>query len=274
MATFIGIDLSWKSERNPSGAVVLRGQEDGAALVDVSPPLRSIKAVLGYIEAHTEQPCVVAIDAPLVILNSSGQRTCESEVGRRYGARHASCHTSNQRLYPQAASVQLAEELAHRGYVHAPGLPSPRDARAVMLEVYPHAALVALYDLPRILKYKKGRLAEKRAGLAELQRWLHRLTHHDPPILATEALSQLLDRPVEALGGQARKDYEDSLDALICAYVAFHYWVWNGLRSEVFGDVESGYILNPRLHEQQTQEQLDGDGTTRVGGSQPRLVTA
>jgi predicted RNase H-like nuclease len=31
-ATFIGIDLAWKSQRNPTGAAVLRGDRAGARL--------------------------------------------------------------------------------------------------------------------------------------------------------------------------------------------------------------------------------------------------
>jgi predicted RNase H-like nuclease len=262
--TFIGIDLAWKSEHNPSGAVVLREQGAGAALVDVAPPLRSVDAVLAYVRDHEAPPCVLAIDAPLVIPNVSGQRACERLVGQRYGARDASCHTSNRTLYPDAASVRLADALAGLGYVHAPVLASAQEAPAVMLEVYPHTAMVALYDLPQIVKYKKGSVAEKRAGLEHLQQFLRLLTRQDPPLVPNDALRDLLGRSLGSLSGRALKDYEDSLDALICAYVAFHYWRWRGARTEVFGEAGSGYIANPRLQPRWLEDLLRAHEAARA----------
>ncbi len=48
---------------------------------------------------HSGENTIVAIDAPSIILNETGQRACETAVGKRYGNRHASCHTSNMTLY-------------------------------------------------------------------------------------------------------------------------------------------------------------------------------
>tara|TARA_R110000823_G_scaffold311534_2_gene437276 strand:- start:215 stop:490 length:276 start_codon:yes stop_codon:yes gene_type:complete len=60
----------------------------------------------------------VAIDAPLVINNQSGQRLCKRERGREYSSRHASCHTSNLKLYPHADSVRLSNQLFEAGFLH------------------------------------------------------------------------------------------------------------------------------------------------------------
>ena len=35
-STFIGIDLAWKSEHNPTGIAVLQGDHEGAQLVRIS----------------------------------------------------------------------------------------------------------------------------------------------------------------------------------------------------------------------------------------------
>ncbi len=48
------------------------------------------------------------------------------------------------------------------------------------------------------------------------------------------------------LVGQRLKNYEDWLDALFCAYLAYYFWHWRWERNELFGDIESGYILNPK----------------------------
>ena len=48
----------------------------------------------------------VSIDAPLIINNESGQRLCENQIGKTYGSRGASCHTSNLKfLYAFAAYI-------------------------------------------------------------------------------------------------------------------------------------------------------------------------
>ena len=83
-------------------------------------PLRNNEAVLALIRRYVTTHVVVAVDAPLVISNMTGQRTCETAVGRRYGSRDASCHTSNLTLYPNAASVRLAIELQQDGFSQAP----------------------------------------------------------------------------------------------------------------------------------------------------------
>jgi predicted RNase H-like nuclease len=242
---FIGVDLAWRSSQNPSGAAVLLGDCTGSELAVVAPPLRTIDQVRHFVDQHMRAITVVAIDAPLIIRNFSGQRPCETLVGKRYGKRDASCHTSNLRLYPDAPSVALADALVRDGFVHIGGS-AATDAR-VMIEVYPHAALVALFDLKKIIKYKKGTSAQKCIGLAVLQQHVRMLSHREPSLRPSQQLEDLLSVDVLSLRGKARKSYEDSLDAVVCAYIGFHHWCLEGTRSEIFGDVETGYILNPVL---------------------------
>jgi predicted RNase H-like nuclease len=233
---FIGVDLAWQSERNPSGASVLHLSRDRLELVDVSLPLRSLVEVQNYIERFTGTRTVVAIDAPLIVTNSTGMRDCERELGMRYGGRHASCHATNLTLYPNPASVRLGKWLAEQGFFH-PGVVGDR----TMLEVYPHAAFVALFDLPRIIKYKKGTVSDKCSGLRLVQQMMQLL-----PITGSR-VTQLLGADPSMFRGRDRKSYEDSLDSVFCAYIAFHFWQSGNAQSEMFGDRDSGYIMNPRL---------------------------
>jgi len=244
-AAFIGVDLAWRSSGNNSGAAVLRGDRGGAHLVDVAEPLQSLDDVREFIGGCTSAVTVIAIDAPLIISNIGGQRACETAVGKRYGSREASCHTSNLRLYPDAPSVALAEDLIAHGYVHAP-CAMPASSR-VLLEVYPHAALVALFDLPKTIKYKRGSVQQKRLGLESLAVHIRRLSTGAPALAATEQLERVLSKPLADLRGAALKMHEDTLDALVCAYLAYYYWYWHMERTEVFGDVGTGYIVNPKL---------------------------
>jgi len=113
--TFIGVDLAWRSERNPTGIAILDGDQSGARLTLID-TLRAGMSVFERIIQESTPNMVVAIDAPLVIKNEVGQRLCETEIGRRYGSRHASCHTSNLTLYKNAASVLLTTQLLMKGF--------------------------------------------------------------------------------------------------------------------------------------------------------------
>jgi predicted RNase H-like nuclease len=242
-ATFIGIDLAWKSERNPTAAATLKGGSDGAELVSVA-TLRSVHEILQYVRAQTTDHTVIAIDAPLIITNETGQRLCETAIGRRYGKHHASCHTSNLGLYKDAASVVLTNALLDDGFEH-PRIHNDKQRR-VIAEVYPHAAMVALFNLQSIIKYKKGLVASRRQGLEELRVKLRRLSQAEPSLIGSSTLKKLLTTDLHLLTGQALKNYEDILDAVFCAYLALYFWRWRWQRNELFGDVLSGYILNPK----------------------------
>jgi predicted RNase H-like nuclease len=245
-ATFIGIDLAWRSEKNPSGGAVLRGDRQCARLMDLTSSLASCPAVLSYIENHSSGSTCVAIDAPLIIPNKTGQRPCETLIGKLYGARHASSHSSNRLLYPHAGSVLLASQLVSRGFRHAPDLKHLENQR-VMVEVYPHPALLELFQLPSIIKYKKGNIAQKRSGQRELQERLKELSYFAPPLESTPRLSKFLATDTNLLWGAKLKGHEDELDAIVCAYIAYYYWFWGPCGSLLFGDLDSGYIILPMV---------------------------
>lgn len=54
-----------------------------------------------WLERFAPEVDVVAIDAPLVVPNQTGQRTCERLIGRAFGRFHASAHTSNRTRPPR-----------------------------------------------------------------------------------------------------------------------------------------------------------------------------
>jgi pyridoxamine 5'-phosphate oxidase len=40
----------------------------------------------------------------------------------------------------------------------------------------------------------------------------------------------------------------DQLDAVLCAYLAAHWWFWGRARNDVLGDSKAGYIIVPQRH--------------------------
>jgi len=147
-------------------------------------------------------------------------------------------------LYPQAASVLLASELVSLGFKHAPNLAHLENER-VILEVYPHPALIELFRLPSIIRYKKRKVANKRTGQREVQRRLHELSLLVPPLESTPTLSEYLAIDPNKLKGATLKTYEDGLDAIICAYIGYYCWFWGPTGTRQFGDMDFGYIIVP-----------------------------
>jgi predicted RNase H-like nuclease len=93
----------------------------------------------------------------------------------------------------------------------------PGCAGPVCIEVYPHAALVGLFELPYRLAYKKGPVSSRRTGFEELVRLLEGW-----PVLALDgsAWSGLTDELAAATRQVDLDRVEDQLDAVLCAGLA------------------------------------------------------
>jgi predicted RNase H-like nuclease len=245
--TFIGIDLAW-SPRNRSGAAVLRGFATGATLVDFA-VLGTDAAIVAYIERHAGAgPAIVAVDAPLCVPNETGRRACETELQRVFGRYQAGPHPANRGLLAFDGVVRgeaLVAALAAHGFTCSAAIEAGEPARRVV-EVFPHPATIALFGLPRTLKYKKASQPARRAeALADWRRYQHclrSLASADPPLAGHE---RFLAEDVAALRGRALKGYEDRADALLCAYVALYALRWGTARCRAFGDLASGAVFTP-----------------------------
>ncbi|HJQ35813.1 MAG TPA: DUF429 domain-containing protein [Thermoanaerobaculia bacterium] len=244
--TFIGVDFAWQSERNATGIAVAHGENRGAEVVHIASGVRGMDDVVAVIELHAAQNTVIAIDAPLIVRNEIGRRPCETEISKRFGAKHASAHSSNLSLYPDPRTHTLVRRLEEIGFRHEVRQERYGSGRW-FFEVYPHPAHIVVFELETTLKYKaKSRRPRslRWSEFARLQSLLVSLEHADPPLSVGVAAS-MVSADLQTLRGQALKDHEDALDAWFCAYLALHVWYWGAARNEVVGDFESGYIVLP-----------------------------
>jgi predicted RNase H-like nuclease len=245
--TFIGIDLAWKLDGNHSGVAVLSGNERQVRLVEVSAGIHSLSGLLEFVALHAGPDCVIAIDASLVVRNTSGQRPCERLIAQTFGRYHAACHPTNLRRPHATTGMDLVAALAALGFLHDFDIQAAQQRRGRWLfEVYPHPAMVRTFGLPQILKYKKGSVAQKRRGLALLRQFLIDLAGGSRGWVESRLLHSVAGRDLQNLRGAALKHYEDTLDAMFCAYLAWHCWRWGAARNEVFGSLAEGYIVVPR----------------------------
>jgi predicted RNase H-like nuclease len=154
---FVGVDLAWGGRR-PSGLAVLdaggRVVAEGWATTD--------EELSGFLAGHDRGGAVVALDAPLVVVNPAGtRRGCEAELQRRHGRVGAGPYPTNLGLLGGRVRAMELVRRSDRPYVTVPRDPGRRSGWWAV-EVFPAPALVELGGLARAVRYKRGR--PRRAG--------------------------------------------------------------------------------------------------------------
>jgi predicted RNase H-like nuclease len=235
MTTFLGIDLGWYGK--PTGLASIRLEGATLRLKSIT-RIQSAAEILEWVRAEVEgADAVAAVDAPLVIPNATGIRSAERELNRDFRRFHAGCHAANLGR-PFAPNVlEFSRRLHELGFRHGSGVEARQPGR-FQIEVHPHAATIRLFGLPRIVKYKRG-LRESRA--AELRR-LRRLMETQLPLLEPAFSPRL---PAVPRTGDL-KPVEDQIDAVLCGYIAAHWWYWGCERNVVYGNEAQGYVVVPQ----------------------------
>jgi predicted RNase H-like nuclease len=245
--TCVGLDLAW-SPRNPTGAAVISGDIYGGMLIETA-LLGDLEQIVAFVARHAgDGPALVAVDAPLRVPNAAGRRPAEALLGQVFRRYDAGAHPANRGLPAFRGGVrgeQLVEALAAHSIVHDRATIEAGVAARQVVEVYPHPAMVALFELDKTLKYKArpGRsMATRRAAWRSYQQHLLGLASADPPLRGHAAW---LAADVDQLSGRRLKDYEDQTDAIMCAYIALYAFRWGAARCRAFGSLEEGSIFTP-----------------------------
>lgn len=261
-----GIDLAWGQRARTGLAVV---SAEGSLMASAS--VRTDDEITDFLAPYAAHLATVAVDAPLIVSNPTGQRPCEREIGAvfgRYGAGAYPANTSNPHFNPpRAATLATAfgwnTDPAHAGSPGAPGC----------IEVYPHPAMVGLFSLPYTLPYK----GKKGRDLASLQTayqvLLDSMERHLPELELprSERWAQL--RIIAASPGRKAdlERIEDEVDAIVCAHLA---WLWGNRRDalRIYGDVRSGYIIAPPPPAHLPMRRPASNAPTQVQTGMPRAA--
>ena len=243
----IGIDLAW-GERNGTGCVELawRGDELELLRIDV---LGTLNEIVAWIDPQRGE-WVVAVDAPLVVLNQTGRRRADADVSTKYRKFEAGAYPANlnnPNLGPTSKAGRLLRALLALGGTLVERAEDVNSGR-LMFEMYPHPAMVELFALQRTIKYKKGRVAQKRVGQRELADAIRAhlcAAEARPRLRVDRTLDDLLEEPREPLKGRALKGREDRLDAVVCAYIAA--WLDAGRPLQGLGEVGAGVVIAPQV---------------------------
>ena len=239
---YIGVDLAW-GERGPTGVAVI----DDTGRLRLLAKATTDDEIVALLDPHVHGRCLVAIDAPLIVTNPSGNRPCEAELNRDFGRFEAGAHPSNTARSELADGSRGARLARRLGLDIDPASTAPRRA----IEVYPHPATVALFGLGRTLKYKNraGRsVAQLRGAMVELIGHVEGLAGASPSLdpQSQDSWRRLVTAVQEADTKAQLRQAEDQIDAVLCAYVA-RFATHRPADTTTYGDGETGYIVTPTL---------------------------
>ena len=242
---FIGIDFGWTS--GASGVCCLAWQNNCLKLLDIRTILE-VDEILAWVDnwVPANAPGLIAIDAPTIINNPTGMRLADKLTHKYFGRYHAGCYPANLNSSFSDRTVGLSLSLAGKNFYHAPQI-TPQKPGRYQIEVFPHPATINLFGLERILKYKKGKIAQRQEALNHLRNYIVDVLPQLEPALDIADIERVPQISAQQTGKEL-KDIEDRLDSLLCAYIAAHWWYWGETKNLVLGDRETGYIVipNPR----------------------------
>lgn len=239
---FVGMDLAW-GENRPTGIAVLDADGGlkfvGAALHDGE----IIEAVSPYVQGE----CLVAIDAPLIVANATGQRAAERALNADFGGFDAGAHSANTGIPVFSSGVRGARIANALGLDMNPSSTAARRA----IEVYPHPATIALFRLGRTLKYKhkpKRTFGQLQSELLRLIGLIEDLADADVGmcVAGNQGWARLRQLAEMATTKAELRRAEDPVDAVLCAYIA-RYATERLDDITIYGSYETGYILTPTL---------------------------
>lgn len=252
MRSVLGIDAAW-TLKQPSGVALVTETKRGWRLKAVSgsyldfltlgkiatdghPMKPDPSAIIRACETiHARAPDLVAIDMPIAHSLITSRRASDNAVSREYGGRWASTHSPSA-LRPGKIANDLKAGFASAGYPL--GTTEPKSPG--LIEVYPHPALIELLNAKRRLPYKvanrrkywRDKTLDERRDLL-LECWQSITTGLDTHI---SGVSKELPIPPKSSKIAQLKSFEDSLDAVICAWVAI--CALDG-KAKLFGDADS-----------------------------------
>ncbi len=218
----IGLDAAW-GERNPDGICFLENKH--LIKTHCLPTSETLQEILKF------SPAQIAIDAPVIVPNKTGSRPVDRMITSTFYHQKIACYPGNQSNCTRI--IQLVKNLKKSGY--SPSLTSKNKS---IIEVYPHLSIVNFFQLPERLPYKKGTVAEKRTVFRKLQQLLlNYLTRHQ---------FTLAPQVKAILQSRWTKSIEDQTDAILCAITSHHH-LTQSQNSTQLGDLQSGFIVFPRL---------------------------
>lgn len=249
---YAGIDLAWKIG-NPFFVSLIEERKKGEGRI-LEVERKYHNDVVEYLEEMYENgkydSLLVSIDAPLIVKNRTGIRECEKELAKEYRRFKASPHPTNLKKKYIRDLVELFMPIfIKRGYSITSDIQLiKKSIKKLLIEIYPHPAMIEIFALKERLKYKKGNLEQREKGLKKLIKYLMGLKSKLPQLNGVNEVTKGFLTSISSNSYTKMKKVEDCLDAIFCGYISFYigFWLNKGEKKwKVFGNDTDGFIIVP-----------------------------
>ena len=236
---YLGLDLAWAPRKSSGGAVVEVSEDGGAHLVS-STALRTHEDILGWIARNRGRAgCVLAVNAPIIVENTSGRRPCDEMLADHFGEYFVDEYQVNTVNASHPRTIGRA--LMRMGFD-----PNPMAEGDRVVETYNQAAQVLLFGGERPVRLKSGPVGARKDSVARFRELLwERLGDAMPHLEETPALDALLEADLPSSNGSRVGELEERLEATLCAYTAAYLGMRGPESCAFLGDLNSGYVLLP-----------------------------
>ena len=144
---FLGLDMAW-APRNSSGGAVMELTEDGDVKLTSAASMRAHEDILGWVARNRGRAgCVLAVNAPMIVENTSGRRPCDVLLEKHFAAVDSYQVNTVNASQPR----MMGRALMRMGFDPHPGAEGDR-----LIETYNQPTQVLLFDAERPIRLKIG----------------------------------------------------------------------------------------------------------------------
>lgn len=202
--------------------------------------LRTHEDVLGWLARNRGgRTTIVAVNAPIIVENSTGQRRCDVQLQEHFGRYQVDDHQVN--IVAAGHPRTMGRAMIRMGFD-----PDPQADGDRVVETYTQPAQVLLFDVERPIRLKQGPIGSRKDAVARYRELVNtHLMAGVPRIESSPALRGLLESDLGAMNGTRLGEFEEKMEAFLCAYIAAYLDMRGPDDCAFLGDVDDGYILLP-----------------------------
>ena len=214
--------------------------DDGTVVLVSTSSLRAHEDILGWIARNRGRGgCVMAVNAPLIVDNTSGRRPCDHMIEEHFGQHHVDDYSVNTVNASHPRTIGRA--LQRMGFDINPVAEGDR-----VVETYNQATQILLWETERPIRLKSGPVGARKDAVARYRETMaEKLFSAFPELDDSEALERLLGIELSGCNGSRVGELEEQLEATLCAYTAAYLDLRGPEACAFLGDLDQGYVLLP-----------------------------
>ena len=179
-----------------------------------------------------------------------------TEIFWPYDAAPFPANLSNPNFRPDARISRLVSELVTRGFVHRTA-PAGQQEQRTLIEVFPSPAQVILFPGRnrrqhihcKGLRYKPKRNRSWNEIHSEWEVYrarLRSLQDREPALKFAPEVARQIGIDITQYTGRQYKEFDDLLDGIFCAYLAYYSWYCGEEGCWTVGDLDTGCVTLPK----------------------------